>query len=80
MISPLEIVSYEICSTRLLNRIMVGRDVYKYFHDVKSFGLYKTQTSIVSAFTELFIRAEKKFFKAFGKDGVTLDYKRGVYR
>ena len=30
-----------------------GRDVYKYFHEVKNFGLYKTQTSIVNAFTEL---------------------------
>ena len=80
MISPLEIVSYEIHSTRLLNRIMVGRDVYKYFHEVKSFGLYKTQTSIVSAFTEFFIRVDKKFFKALGKDGVTLEHRGGVYR
>ena len=80
MISPFELCTYNVNQTRLLNRTLIEKAIYGYFPEIKSFGVHKFRTTLMHSYDAWEMSMNLRFFRAFGKDGVILDYRRGVYR
>jgi hypothetical protein len=80
MISPFELCTYSVNQTRFLNRTLIEKAIYGYFPEIKSFSIHKFRTTLIHSYDACKMSMNLKFFRAFGKDGVILDYRKGVYR
>ena len=80
MISSFELCTYNVNQTRFLNRTLIEKAVYGYFPEIKSFSIYKFRTMLVQSYDAWEMSTNLRFFRAFDKDGVILDYRGGMYR
>lgn len=80
MISTFELCTYNVSQTRFLNRTLIEKAIYGYFPEIKNFGIHKFRTVLMHSYDAWEMSMNLRFFRAFGKDGVILDYRGGMYR